>query len=215
MVSRWTLYSGTSLPSNTEVPISEEVEVSSRPAVLSWRSITPSCTYCWFHRTSGANICCAGHTPVHLPAIVSWQCGGTHRDPNKLVHTRGIVPSTVNFMGRHHSRWNPGLLWTSHPHGSGLNVIHWKTRSHFHYTPIAGRISRNQFKGLPRWLHFMENSNLMKRGEAGYNRPGKVRPVVDMLRTSMLRAYDVSRTWCSTKPWSPSKVGHVQSNTCP
>ena len=48
---------------------------------------------------------------------------------------------------------------------------YWKRDPTFYYQPIASKISRNRF------LHFTDNSTLVKYGDPNYNRLGKVRPI--------------------------------------
>lgn len=56
---------------------------------------------------------------------------------------------------------------------------YWKITPLLHYTPNAGRISRDRFESIMRYLHFVDNTTLPVRREQGYHRLGKVRPVVD------------------------------------
>ena len=51
----------------------------------------------------------------------------------------------------------------------------------YHYSPIADRITRDRFRDISRYLHFVENATLTPRGSPGYDRLGKVRPVIDHL----------------------------------
>ena len=51
----------------------------------------------------------------------------------------------------------------------------------FHYSPIARRISRDRFMELSRYLHFADNSSLDPPGTAGYDKLGKVGPVIEKL----------------------------------
>ncbi|KAL5469202.1 hypothetical protein EMCRGX_G030426 [Ephydatia muelleri] len=60
---------------------------------------------------------------------------------------------------------------------------YWKTDKHFHYQPIAARISKKRFKDLSRFLHFTPKPE-KKKGEAGFDRLGKIRPVINMLKES-------------------------------
>ena len=58
---------------------------------------------------------------------------------------------------------------------------YWKKDSFFYYAPIAKRISRSRFLQIQRYLHFVDNTNLPPRGTEGYDKLGKVRPVLPML----------------------------------
>eukprot|EP00731_Ephydatia_muelleri_P017412 Em0010g510a len=70
---------------------------------------------------------------------------------------------------------------------------YWKLDPVFNYPPIASRISRNRFKEISRFLHFADNQSLVNRGEPGFDRLGKVRPVIEEISKSLLHNYDVSR----------------------
>lgn len=70
---------------------------------------------------------------------------------------------------------------------------YWKLDPLFNYPPIATRISRNRFKEIARFLHFADNESLADRGAPGFDRLGKVRPVIEEIGKSLLHNYDVSR----------------------
>ena len=70
---------------------------------------------------------------------------------------------------------------------------YWKKDYHYHYAPIASRISRDRFKQLSRCLHFTNNADLKKRGERGYDRIGKVRGVISILQTAQIEAYNMDK----------------------
>lgn len=58
---------------------------------------------------------------------------------------------------------------------------YWKTTNIFHYMPVASRISRTRFFELHRYLHFVDNSTLSPPGSPGYDRLGKIAPIIAML----------------------------------
>ena len=58
---------------------------------------------------------------------------------------------------------------------------YWSTDPTLHYSPIANRISRDRFREVSRYLHFVDNATLSPRGTPGHDRLGKVRPVIDHL----------------------------------
>ena len=58
---------------------------------------------------------------------------------------------------------------------------YWSTDPTLHYSPIADRISRDRFREISRYLHFVDNTTLPERGSPGYDRLGKVRSVIDHL----------------------------------
>ena len=76
----------------------------------------------------------------------------------------------------------------------GVNVLpdiydYWSLQESFHYFPIASRISRKQFLEIRRYLHFVDNSSLAQRGEPGYDRLGKIRPIIDAVNTALLTSH--------------------------
>ena len=70
---------------------------------------------------------------------------------------------------------------------------YWKTDPYFHYAPIADRISRRRFMEITRYLHFANNDGLMQRGEPGYDRLGKVRPVINSISQTLTSCYNIAR----------------------
>ena len=56
---------------------------------------------------------------------------------------------------------------------------YWSSDPTLRYSPIADRISRDHFREISRYLHFVDNSTLQPKGSPGYDRLGKVRPVID------------------------------------
>ena len=65
----------------------------------------------------------------------------------------------------------------------GINILpsikdYWKRDPLFHYSPIADRITRDRFLEISRYLHFVNNDTLQPRGSDGYDRIGKVRPLI-------------------------------------
>ena len=67
---------------------------------------------------------------------------------------------------------------------------YWKNDEVYHYSPIAGRISRNRFRELHRYLHFVDNSTLAPPGSPEYDRLGKVRPIVETLAERVAAVYE-------------------------
>ena len=66
---------------------------------------------------------------------------------------------------------------------------YWKLDPFLHYAPIADRISRNRFREISRYLHFVDNTTLPSRGQDGYNRLGKVRPIISHFEKVFLESY--------------------------
>ena len=70
---------------------------------------------------------------------------------------------------------------------------YWSKDPMYHYSPIADRITRDRFRDISRYLHFVENATLTPRGSPGYDRLGKVRPVIDHLSSRFSDLYDPHR----------------------
>ena len=70
---------------------------------------------------------------------------------------------------------------------------YWSTDPTLHYPPIADRISRDCFREVSRYLHFVDNATLSPRGTPGHDRLGKVRPVIDHLSKRFSDVYDPHR----------------------
>ncbi len=66
---------------------------------------------------------------------------------------------------------------------------YWKRDEIFHYAPIASRITRDRFFDIQRYLHFADNSTLAALGADGYDRLGKIRPIIDMINERLLMLY--------------------------
>ena len=65
---------------------------------------------------------------------------------------------------------------------------YWRRDPLLHYAPIAGRITRDRFREVSRYLHFV-NDSLQPRESPGYDRLGKVRPVINHLSTKFADLY--------------------------
>lgn len=72
---------------------------------------------------------------------------------------------------------------------------YWKQDPFYHYDPIASRISRDRFKDISRYLHFVDNGAQpqLTRGQPGFDRLCKVKPVINAVQTALLAAYNPSR----------------------
>ena len=66
----------------------------------------------------------------------------------------------------------------------------WSSDLTLRYAPIADRISRDRFREISRYLHFVDNSTLQPKGSPGYDRLGKVRPVIDHLSKQFADLYE-------------------------
>ena len=67
---------------------------------------------------------------------------------------------------------------------------YWSTYPALHYSAIADRITRDRFREITRYLHFVDNASLTPRGSPGYVRLGKVRPVINHLSSRFSDLYD-------------------------
>ena len=67
---------------------------------------------------------------------------------------------------------------------------YWRKDEYFRYSPISDRISRSRFREISRYLHFADNSQLPQRGQPGYDKLGKVRPVLEALQSRFLQCYN-------------------------
>ena len=70
---------------------------------------------------------------------------------------------------------------------------YWSTDPMLHYSPVADQITRDRFREISRYLHFVDNATLTPRGSPGHDRLGKVRPVLDHLSSHFLDLYDPHR----------------------
>ena len=66
---------------------------------------------------------------------------------------------------------------------------YWRRDPLLHYAPIADRITRDRYRELSRYLHFANNDTLVSRGSPGYDRLGKVRPVINHLSKKFPELY--------------------------
>ena len=70
---------------------------------------------------------------------------------------------------------------------------YWKRDPIYNYTPIASRISRDRFRQIGRYLHFVDNSTLAPLGHPAYDRLGKIRPLIDHLSSRFRAVYSPHR----------------------
>ena len=67
---------------------------------------------------------------------------------------------------------------------------YWKKDMIYHYTPVAERISQDRFYDLHRYLHFIDNSTLLPPHTPGYNKLGKISPIITMLRNRFAHVWN-------------------------
>ena len=70
---------------------------------------------------------------------------------------------------------------------------YWNKNPNLHYTPIASKISRDRFRDISRYLHFVDNANVVPRGHPMHDRLGKVRPILDAIVQKCLHLYNPHR----------------------
>ena len=63
---------------------------------------------------------------------------------------------------------------------------YWKRDDTLTYTPICSRITRDRFFEIQRYLHFSDNTTLADPDTDGYDRLGKIRPVIEMINERLL-----------------------------
>ncbi|KAK2723626.1 hypothetical protein QYM36_002087 [Artemia franciscana] len=63
--------------------------------------------------------------------------------------------------------------------------LYWEKE--LNYTLISGKMSRDRFTLIQRYLHFNENSKCKPKTDPGHDHLLKVRPIVDMLRENLMR----------------------------
>ena len=69
---------------------------------------------------------------------------------------------------------------------------YWR-RDECQFSPIANRIARKRFRDVHRFLHFVDNITLVPRGQPGYDRLGKVHPVMDKVQQKLTSLYNPHR----------------------
>ena len=70
---------------------------------------------------------------------------------------------------------------------------YWSKDDTFRYGKIADRITRDRFLDIMRYIHFVDNTTLPKHGQEGYNKLGKVQPIIDIINKQFQTLYNVSR----------------------
>ena len=58
---------------------------------------------------------------------------------------------------------------------------YWRKDAIYHYSPAASRITRDHFMELKKYLHFANNSTLAAPQTPGYDKLGKIQPIITML----------------------------------
>ena len=80
----------------------------------------------------------------------------------------------------------------------GINVLpsnddYWKRDSRLNYQPVSSRISRDRFRDVNRFLHFVDNSTLPQKGQPTYDKLGKIRPIIHHLSETFKNTYQPNK----------------------
>ena len=99
----------------------------------------------------------------------------------------------ICLLGKDHKGESSGfciLMGTAH-----LPALddYWSTDHTLHYSQIADRISRDRFREISCYLHFVDNTTLPPRGSPVYDRLGKVQPMIDRLSKRFTDLYEPHR----------------------
>ena len=70
---------------------------------------------------------------------------------------------------------------------------YWKVDPYLHYAPIADQISRQRFRDISRYIHFVDNTQIIAHGQPGYDKLGKVRPVIEHCSRVFEESYNPHR----------------------
>ena len=106
---------------------------------------------------------------------------------------------------------------------------YWSKNPNFRYGPVADRISRDRFRELQRYLHFVDNATVIPRGQTGHDRLGKVRPILTYITQKCKEVYSPNKEVTvdeamikfqgrsSIPPNEANEAGHqgVGSRRCP
>ena len=70
---------------------------------------------------------------------------------------------------------------------------YWSSTAALHNFSIASRIPRKRFLEIQRYIHFTNNASIIARGQEGYDRLAKVRPVLESVRKTFLSNFNPHR----------------------
>ena len=70
---------------------------------------------------------------------------------------------------------------------------YWKKDWTLNYAPISNRISQDRFREISHYFHFVDNTTLRLPGSEGYDRIGKVRPILNYIAERFLTLYNPNR----------------------
>ncbi len=134
----------------------------------------------------------------YTPAILQYIVDETNRYASQMM-----TPSQ-------HQKWTPLTAAELKAHMGFCMLMgivrlpsiedYWKKDTHYHYSPIASKISRDRFRDIRCYLHFCDNTTLPTPGTPGSDRIGKVRPLVNMITERCSAAYKLGRDVPLTRP---------------
>lgn len=80
----------------------------------------------------------------------------------------------------------------------GINILpslgdYWTRDPSLRYAPVADRISRDRFRDISRYIHFVDNSTLQPNASPNQDRLGKIRPLIDYITTKLTELYNPNK----------------------
>ena len=70
---------------------------------------------------------------------------------------------------------------------------YWSKDPIFHQSAISSRITRTRFLNIKKYLHFSDNLSLTPTGAPGYDKLGKIRPILEMIGKRFQTLYKLNR----------------------
>ena len=158
-------------------------------------------TICTVWSTSPSPITVESFTGTSGPAV------SISSDPMELFSLYfgdSIIDAIVRETNRYAFQCRGNEEWQTNPAEIraylGFNVLmginhlpeirdYWSRDPRLHYAPISDRISRDRYEEISRYLHFVDNETLPQRGESGYERLQKVKPIISAIRERCLKTY--------------------------
>ena len=67
---------------------------------------------------------------------------------------------------------------------------YWRCDPAYHYGPVADHIPRDRFFEISRYLHFVDNTEILPRSHPNFDRLWKVRPIINMVSETFLNNYN-------------------------
>ena len=70
---------------------------------------------------------------------------------------------------------------------------YWSKNPIMRYGPVADRISRDRFRELQRYHHFVDNTLVIPRGQKSHDHLGKVRPILTYITQKCMEVYSAHK----------------------